>query len=72
MADLLLPGGKLIGVFLYGQRSSSGPPFPLTEPEAEQLFNKRFKLARSEAMTDSLPLFRDMEQWQEWLQIDSA
>jgi SAM-dependent methyltransferase len=72
MADLLLPGGKLIGVFLYGQLSSSGPPFPLTEPEAEQLFNKRFKLARSEAMTDSLPLFRDMEQWQEWLQIDSA
>jgi SAM-dependent methyltransferase len=72
MADLLLPGDKLIGVFLYGQRSSSGPPFPLTEPEAEQLFNKRFKLARSEAMTDSLPLFRDMEQWQEWLQIDSA
>jgi SAM-dependent methyltransferase len=72
MANLLLPGGKLIGVFLYGQLSSSGPPFPLTEPEAERLFNKRFKLARSEAMTDSLPLFRDMEQWQEWLKIDSA
>lgn len=71
-ADLLLPGGKLIGVFLYGQRSSSGPPFPLSELDAEQLFNKRFKLARSEAMTDSLPLFRDMERWQEWLKIDSA
>ena len=70
--DLLLPGGKLIGVFLYGQWSSSGPPFPLSEPEAEQLFNKRFKLAWSEAMTDSLPLFRDMERWQEWLKIDLA
>ena len=32
-ADLLLPGGKLIGVFLYGDRSQSGPPFLLTEPE---------------------------------------
>ncbi len=67
MADLLLPRGRLIGVFLYGQRPSSGPPFPLTEPEAEQLFKKRFELVRSEATTDSLPLFRDMERWQEWL-----
>lgn len=67
MAELLSPGGRLIGVFLYGQRRSSGPPFPLTESEAEQLFTKRFQLMRSEAMTDSLPLFRDMERWQEWL-----
>jgi SAM-dependent methyltransferase len=70
MADLLSPGGRLIGVFLYGQRSSSGPPFPLIEPEAEQLFKQRFQLQRSEVMTDSLPLFRDMERWQEWLKID--
>ena len=70
MADLLLPGGKLIGVFLYGQRLSSGPPFLLTEPEADQLFKKRFELAQSEVTTDSLPLFRDMERWQEWLKID--
>ena len=66
MAALLLPGGSLIGVFLYGQRPSSGPPFPLTEPEAEQLFKKRFELVRSEPTTDALPLFRDMERWQEW------
>jgi SAM-dependent methyltransferase len=70
-ADLLLPGGRLIGVFLYGQRPSSSPPFPLSEPEAEQLFNKRFQLVRSETVTDSLPLFRDMERWQEWLKLDS-
>ena len=72
MADLLLPAGKLFGVFLYGQRSSSGPPFPLTEPEAKQLFKKRFHLLRSEAMTDSLPLFREMERWQEWIKTDLA
>ena len=69
-SDLLLPAGRLIGVFLYGQKSSSGPPFPLTNSEAEELFDKRFELGRSEAMTDSLPLFRDMERWQEWLKID--
>lgn len=67
MADLLSPGGRLIGVFLYGQSSSSGPPFPLTNGEAEQLFEKRFQLIRSDTMSDSLPLFRGMERWQEWL-----
>ncbi len=70
MADLLVTGGRLIGVFLYGQRSSSGPPFPLTDAEAEQLFKNRFQLVRSEAVTDSLPIFRDMEKWQEWLKVD--
>ena len=66
-ADLLSPGGRLVGVFLYGQRSFSGPPFPVTDTEAEELFKNRFQLVRSEAVTDSLPLFRDMERWQEWL-----
>lgn len=67
MADLLSPGGRLIGVFLYGQSSSTGPPFPFTSEEAEQLFEKRFQLIRSDTMSDSLPLFRGMERWQEWL-----
>ena len=70
MADLLVTGGRLIGVFLYGQKSLSGPPFPLTDAEAEQLFKNRFQLVRSEAVTDSLPIFRDMEKWQEWLKVD--
>ena len=69
MADLLSPGGRLIGVFLYGQRSPSGPPFALTDTDAGQLFERRFQLVRSEVVTDSLPLFRDMERWQEWLKI---
>ncbi len=70
VAELLSPGGTLIGVFLYGQRSSSGPPFSLTDTDAQQLFRRHFKLVRSEVMTDSLPLFRNMERWQEWLKID--
>ena len=69
MADLLSPGGRLIGVFLYGPGSLSGPPFPLTDTDAEQLFERRFQLVRSKAVTDSLPFFRDMERWQEWLKI---
>jgi hypothetical protein len=33
----------------------------------QELFERNFRLVRSELMTDSLPLFRDMERWQEWL-----
>src|SRR5215831_11889521 len=50
MAELLSPGGRLVGVFLYGQRSPSGPPFPLTDTDAEQLFERRFQLVRSEVV----------------------
>jgi SAM-dependent methyltransferase len=71
MADLLPPGGSLIGVFLYGQRPE-GPPYPLTDKQADQLFESYFRLSRSENVTDSLPFFHDMERWQEWLKTDQA
>ena len=67
VADLLSVGGRLIGIFLYAEQSAPGPPYPLTEKQAEQLFASRFRLMRSELVTDSLPLFRGMERWQEWL-----
>ena len=71
MAALLSPGGKLIGLFLYGQQPS-GPPYPLTDQQADQLFQRRFRRVKSELVTDSLPFFRGMEKWQEWLQTDQA
>jgi SAM-dependent methyltransferase len=67
MADLLSGGGRLIGVFLYAQQAAPGPPYPLTDDQSERFLQGRFRLARSELMTDSLPLFRGMERWQEWL-----
>jgi SAM-dependent methyltransferase len=67
VADLLSAGGRLIGIFLYAEQSAPGPPYPLTEKQAERLFESRFRLVRSELVTDSLPLFRGMERWQEWL-----
>jgi hypothetical protein len=67
VADLLSPQGRLIGIFLYGEGPAAGPPYPMTVKQAEQLFRTRFRLARSEFATDSLPLFRGMERWQEWL-----
>jgi hypothetical protein len=71
-AELLSPGGRLIGIFLYGQRASPGPPFPLTGAEGEQLFKSRFQLLRSDPVMDSLPLFSGMERWQEWAKVDAA
>jgi Thiopurine S-methyltransferase (TPMT) len=67
VASLLSPGGRLVGIFLYGQSILPGPPFPMTDNQAEELFKARFDLVQSEAVTDSLALFRDMERWQEWL-----
>lgn len=66
MAHLVTRGGRLVGVFLYGQPSSSGPPYPLTDNQSQELFQGDFQLVRSEPMTDSLPLFCGMERWQEW------
>ena len=66
-ADLLSGAGKLIGLFFYAAQPTSGPPYPLVHGQAEQLFQRRFRLLRSELVTDSLPLFRGMERWQEWL-----
>jgi SAM-dependent methyltransferase len=67
MSDLLSTGGRLIGVFLYAQQPTPGPPYSLTDKQAQDLFQRHFRLVRSELMTDSLPLFRAMEKWQEWL-----
>jgi SAM-dependent methyltransferase len=71
MADLLSRGGRLIGLFLYGQQSES-PPYPITDKQANRLFQRCFRLVRNELVTDSLPLFRGMERWQEWVKIDQA
>jgi hypothetical protein len=68
VAELLSPGGQLVGVFLYGQWAS-GPPFPLTEAQTEELFRAHFRLERNEAVTDFLHFFRDMKRWQEWRKI---
>jgi SAM-dependent methyltransferase len=71
MTELLSPGGRLIGLFLYGQQPES-PPYPITDEQANQLFQRCFRLERNELVTDSLPLFRGRERWQEWLKIDQT
>jgi SAM-dependent methyltransferase len=70
MADLISPGGRLVGLFLYGEEPEP-PPFPLTEKTAENLFGKSFRLVNSKpAVTHSVPVYQGMERWQEWERIE--
>ena len=64
-AELLQKGKILAGVFLYGEEPEP-PPFPLTEAQASELLGDDFELVRNEPVSDSLPLFKGMERWQEW------
>jgi SAM-dependent methyltransferase len=67
MADLLRPGGRLVGIFAYGEESEP-PPFPLTETIAAALFGSHFSLVEDRAIPSdqSLPLFAGKERWQTW------
>ncbi|ODU23831.1 MAG: hypothetical protein ABS95_03080 [Verrucomicrobia bacterium SCN 57-15] len=65
MRQLIRPGGKLVGFFLYGEESEP-PPYPLTTAQADELFGLDFILTQDEAVSDSLPVFAGKERWQEW------
>lgn len=65
MAQLLRPGGRLVGIFLYGEEPEP-PPYPLSETKARELFETNFSRLRSIPVEDSLPLFAGQERWQEW------
>ncbi|HEX4122791.1 MAG TPA: methyltransferase domain-containing protein [Verrucomicrobiae bacterium] len=66
ISGLLLPGGRLVGLFLYGDEPEP-PPFPLTDQTAAALFGRSFRLVTVEAAApDSVPVYQGKERWQEW------
>jgi SAM-dependent methyltransferase len=65
MAQLLFPGGKLVGIFLYGDQVEP-PPYPLSPEKARELFGGKFSLIKTSRVSDSLPLFAGKEHWHEW------
>jgi SAM-dependent methyltransferase len=66
MASLIPVGGRLVGLFLYGNEPEP-PPFPLTDQTAAELLGASFRLVRSEEVNDpSVPVYQGMERWQEW------
>jgi len=65
VAELLRPGGKLIGIFFYGTEREP-PPYPINKTQAAKIFGKYFRLLRDLKVSDSVPMFAGMERWQEW------
>jgi SAM-dependent methyltransferase len=72
MASLVPVGGRLVGLFLYGNEPEP-PPYPLTDQTAAELLGTSFRLVRSEAVSDtSVPVYQGMERWQEWERISAG
>jgi len=65
VAELLRPGGKLIGIFFYGTEPEP-PPYPINKTQAAEIFGKYFRLLRDLKVSDSVSMFAGMERWQEW------
>jgi len=66
MAELLKPGAKLAGIFIYGHEPDP-PPFAITDSEADELLGGAFSLIHSEVLPPSLSVFAELqERWQEW------
>jgi SAM-dependent methyltransferase len=68
MASLVAPGGRLVGLFLYGNEPEP-PPFPLTNETAATLLGPYFRLIYTEDVTASVPVYNGLEHWQEWERI---
>ncbi len=69
MASLVSRGGKLLGLFLYGEEPEP-PPFPLTKETAAALFGKNFRLLQDESLVGkSVPVYQGLEHWQEWERV---
>ena len=72
IAGLLPAGGKLVGLFLYGNEPEP-PPYPLTNETAAELLGRYFRLQRTERSDEkSVPVYQGLEHWQEWERTDAA
>lgn len=73
VADLLVPGGTLVGLFVIdpaaaAQTPRRGPPFAATQSELHGLLDRGFKLEQSQPVpeAESLPVFAGKELWMAW------
>ena len=64
--ELVRPGGRLIGFFVYGEQQG-GPPFCLKSGELALLLGNRFENVDDVAATASVPVFQGKERWQVWI-----
>jgi SAM-dependent methyltransferase len=66
VAELVEPGGWLLGYF-YFDEGERGPPFPLaSQAELDGLLAGAFERVEDAAVPDSIPFFVGKERWQAW------
>jgi SAM-dependent methyltransferase len=65
IAELVKPGGRLVGMFLYGNEPEP-PPFPLTSESAAELLGHSFRLLGDVSIAKSVSVYQGMEHWEEW------
>lgn len=65
MAELLPPGGLLIGTFFIAD-TPKGPPFGILPHQLDDLLTPHFSLHEDHPVNDSLPVFAGRERWQVW------
>jgi SAM-dependent methyltransferase len=65
VAEVLRPGGRLVGFFFW-RDDERGPPFGLKEGELEQLLAPAFDRIEDAPVADSIPVFAGNERWQVW------
>lgn len=64
-AELLLPGGLLVGSFFQGEKEG-GPPFAITAECFKALMETTFELVEDCPTIDWIPPFEGKERWQIW------
>jgi SAM-dependent methyltransferase len=65
MAELIRPGGRLIGYFYFDDHPG-GPPFGASAEQLQRLLLPYFRNVTDAAATDSIPIFAGRERWQVW------
>jgi SAM-dependent methyltransferase len=66
VAQLLRPGGSLIGYFVYGEQQG-GPPYCLEPEELQELLGETFDRTAVSAVARSVPTFEGRERWEVWV-----
>ncbi len=64
-AELLPPGGLLVGYFFFSD-APKGPPFGIPAVELDGLMVPFFEQVADEVAADPLPVFAGKERWQVW------
>jgi SAM-dependent methyltransferase len=65
VAEVMRPGGRLVG-FFFARDEARGPPFGLKAGELERLLAAAFDRIEDASVDDSIPVFAGGERWQVW------